>query len=127
MKFDIGGINITQDGVNIFHFGVLVDDIIIAVIVSLLAAPLWLAIKTHKIINKGLRFLNVTQRYGDEDVWDFVLSSPDTQAKYVNVRDHERNLTYSGFVGVYSERVGIREIVLTDVIVYSSDTADEIY
>lgn len=127
LAFDIGHIELKQGGIGDIPYGFLVDDILIAIISAIVGAPIWLAIKTYKLINKVLRFLRVTKRYGDEDVWDYILSLSDPKARYVNIRDYAKNVTYSGFVGVYSEAVGLREIVLTDVIVYTSETGEEMY
>lgn len=77
--------------------------------------------------------LKITGKYGDEDVWDFVLnkkflsqkendSNSNTEdVKYVNIRDIKNNIMYSGFVAYFSETDKDREIFLIDADVYKSD------
>lgn len=54
-----------------------VDDILVATAISLILAPVWLAIQSRKWVVRFLQWTGATKRYGDEDVWDFLLSSDD--------------------------------------------------
>ncbi len=65
-----------------------------------------------------LRAVGVTKRFGDEDVWEYVFNSGSPMSEYVNLRDFDRQLTYAGYVGAFSETGDIREILLRDVDVY---------
>lgn len=100
----------------------IVDDILVATIVSLVLAPAWLALTHYKIVPRFLQHIKVTNRYGDEDVWNFVLNAADKQTQYVNVRDLKTGTTMSGYVAVFSESSSMRELLLHDVLVYDSAT-----
>ena len=94
----------------------------------LLAIPMgfvWGFLITKKTVIKIFQKWKLTDRYGDDDVWSFYLNSPNTD--WVLVRDKKENLTYFGKVSVYSDSTEIREILLEDVIVYSTDTWEEQY
>jgi hypothetical protein len=92
-----------------------VDDILVATAMSLLLAPAWLAIQHRKWVVRFLQWIGATKRYGDEDVWDFLLSSDDPRSLYVNVRDEQTGQTFSGYVDMFSEAPGLRELVLSQV------------
>ncbi len=77
------------------------------------------AIENHKLVTKLGRLVRVTNRYGDEDVWDYLHSSDDV--KWVVVRDHKLDLMYYGCVVAFSDSGGKRELLLEDVDVYSQE------
>lgn len=95
--------------------GVVVDDILVATAVALILAPIWLAVQRHKLVVRLLQAVGATKRYGDEDVWDFLLSSDDPRSNYVNVRDDQTGQTFTGYVEMFSEEPGLRELVLSQV------------
>ena len=102
-----------------------VDDIFAATVVALFLAPVWLAVQRHKLVVRFLQLIKVTKRYGDEDVWDFLLSSDDPRALYVNVRDQQTGQTFSGYVDQFSEAPGLRELVLSQVEAFDTETGDQ--
>jgi hypothetical protein len=71
-----------------------------------------------KLLTRFLQCIRATKRYGDEDVWDFTFNSREAEVEYVNVRDFEKEITYSGWVELFSESEKQRELLLRDVIVY---------
>lgn len=94
----------------------------------LLAIPLgffWGVLITKKKLIKLFQKWNLTKRYGDSDVWSFYLNSPDTEWIYLHSRNE--NKTYFGKIRAYSDSSENREILLEDVIVYTSDTWEEEY
>lgn len=104
-----------------------INIIFIAVIASIFLSISWVAIKNHKFISRFLQYIKVTYRYGDEDVWDYLLSSNDEPTRYINFRDIKLGITYSGYVEVFSEIPDLRELLLKDVFVYNSETGEELY
>jgi hypothetical protein len=73
--------------------------------------------------NLAMRFcqcIGATKRFGDEDVWDFFLGSPDTD-RWLFVRDHKIDLVYFGAIRQYSESEQDRELVIEDVSVHSAE------
>ena len=101
--------------------GELAIQIGVATVVGVLLSVLWMYAVTYKWMSKLLRRIRATNTYGDEDVWNFALNSSDPASEYVNVRDFENKITYAGYVRIFSETDKIRELVLSDVRVFSFD------
>jgi len=70
-----------------------------------------------------------TSRYGDQDVWHYFHNAPDEQKNdgWVVVRDYKENLAYHCYISVWSDSGKERELVLSDVSVYTNDTSDYLY
>ena len=101
-------------------------EVILATILSPIIGYVISAIFHNKLLLRIARKLQVSNRIGDEDIWSYFLAS-DTVG-WVFVRDKESNLTYYGNVVAFSEPGdGVRELVLDDVSVYSSDTSTYLY
>jgi len=77
-----------------------------------------------KLINKFGKLIGATQRFGDEDVWDFVHRSPDVRGGWVIVRDHKLNLYYSCWIQAFSDSGKDRELLLREVDVYDDASAE---
>jgi hypothetical protein len=99
----------------------LVQEIIWAIVISILFSVAWLYACNYKILTRFLQKIRATRKYGDEDVWDFLLNSSSKEVEYVNIRDFERKVLFCGFVSVFSETDKTRELVLSNVIVYDFD------
>lgn len=100
-------------------------EIIVSYLLSIPLGVLYGYVLSKKLINNFFKWLNLTNRYGDDDVWSFYLNSPDT--KWLLVRDKSNNLTYFGKIRAYSDTNEKREILLTDVDVYTSDEWKPLY
>lgn len=100
-------------------------EVVIASAVGTLLAFAASALYTHKTINRIGRFVGVTKRYGDEDVWDYFHNINEVQ--WVFVRDHKLDLIYFGWILVYSDSEKGRELLLRDVRVYSNSSNDLLY
>ncbi|MEA2839802.1 MAG: hypothetical protein QOF41_1132 [Methylobacteriaceae bacterium] len=92
-------------------------DVFEALIISLVGSIVYLYIENYKLVTQFLQWIKATHRYGDEDVWDFVLNSKKT-LPFVNVRDFSNEAVFTGYVVVFSESGELRELFLGDVIVY---------
>lgn len=103
----------------------MVDEILFATAISVLLAPAWLAIQRRKYVVRILQRIGATKRYGDEDVWDYLLSSDDPRSRYVNLRDEQTGQTFSGYVEMFSEAPGLRELVLSQVKGYDTLSGQE--
>jgi hypothetical protein len=75
--------------------------------------------ETRKIINKIAMLLKVSKYYGDDDIWTLFCANKNTQWLYI--RDHKLNLIYFGNLEYYSDPGEDRELLLTDVQVFSED------
>ncbi len=104
------------------QIGKAIDEIVWAVLLSVVLAVCWVYLGTYKIINRFLQRISATKKFGDEDVWDFVFNSNDAAVEYVNVRDFAKKIVYSGWVKAFSDRAELRELVLRDVQVYDFES-----
>ena len=58
-------------------------------------------------------------------MWDYFHNTP--QIEWVFVRDHKMDLTYYGWIAVYSDSEKDRELILKDVQVFSAESEDLLY
>lgn len=79
-----------------------------------------------KVLNKLAMRLKVSSIYGEEDLFIHFMDSKNVQ--WVWVRDKNQKLTYEGAVRNYSvSNDGMRELVLDDVKVFSSENSSLLY
>ncbi|MFI5398319.1 MAG: DUF6338 family protein [Candidatus Binatia bacterium] len=96
--------------------------------VTLLALPVAAVVSfvlNHKWLHKVAAAINVTQKFGDLDVWAFVFNSNVTE--WVTVRDIKNDLMYQGWVHAFSETSAPNELLLRAVRVFRNSTGDELY
>jgi hypothetical protein len=93
-------------------------DLLLASLLALLIGILSAFAYNNKIVNKFGQLIHVTKKYGDEDVWEYMLNSPNIE--WIYVRDLENELTYYGYAKTFSDSNQKREILLTDVDVFNS-------
>lgn len=82
-------------------------------------------IATYKLHTRLVKFLRITDRFGELDVWGFTFNTPG--GKWVVVRDHEHDLAYDGWVKAFSDDAKEAELLLRDVRVLRNSTAKELY
>lgn len=100
---------------------VIVKASILSIFVGLIAAGL----DHYKIINRFGKWIKLTNKYGDENLYSYFLNAKEVEEVYI--RDIENKLTYHGFVNSFSEVDEIKEIVLLDVVVYDYETSQKLY
>ncbi|MFO8055666.1 MAG: hypothetical protein R6V10_00025 [bacterium] len=81
------------------------------------------------IINRIGQKLKATKRYGDEDVWHYFHNAPDTQKNegWVIIRDIKAELAYYCYISAWSDTGKNRELILSEVSVYTNDSSDFLY
>lgn len=89
-----------------------------------------IAILLVKIINKKLIYtwankLKISNKHGEDDVWEYLLGSDEVE--WISIRDLDHNLVYQGMLRAFSDKDDKRELYLTDVIVYDNQDGDELY
>ncbi len=104
-----------------YLLGKIADEILISIPTGLLLAVIWLYAIRFRVVMKFLNFIGATRRFGSEDVWSFTFNSSQKHVEYVDVRDTDRDVIYSGYVNAYSETENFRELLLVNAIVYSSE------
>lgn len=82
-----------------------------------------------KLFNRIAHGIRATTRYGDSDVWEYFHNSPleERNSGWIYVRDHKEKLLYYGYISAWSESEDTRELLLAQVDVYDSNTADYKY
>lgn len=98
--------------------GNLVDEVASALGASVVLATAWLYAINRKWLTRLLQWIGATNTYGDEDVWDFTFNSAERRVTFVHVRDFAKGLTYAGYVNTFSSTGKLRELVLSEVIIY---------
>ena len=87
------------------------------------AVPFGLAasfLSYRKLLIRAARRIGASARFGDEEVWHFVLHSP--EVGWVWVRDHRAGLVYQAWVELFSDRPPVREMLLREVKVFEDET-----
>lgn len=83
----------------------------------------------YNITNRFGQLIGATKRYGDEDVWHYFHNAPDSQKDggWVTVRDLKEGLVYQCYISTWSDSNEERELILSDVTVYSNESGDYLY
>jgi len=97
-----------------------VDEILVSIPAALFLAILWLYAVRFRLVMKFLNTIGATTRFGSEDVWSFTFNSSQKYVDYVDIRDTDRGVIYSGYINAFSETEVFREILLVDAIVYDT-------
>jgi hypothetical protein len=100
-------------------------EIFLASVYSIPVAFLASSIINFKVFPRLAKWLRLTTKYGDENLYSYYLSAKEID--WVTVRDHEKNLTYEGKVQFHSENDKIQEMVLSDVTVYRYEDSALLY
>jgi len=93
--------------------------------ISVLLGLLITKIDNDKILNKFAKKYNISNKYGEDNLYSHFLNSPDIE--WVYVRDLANSLTYLGFIKFFSENEDFKELVLEQVIVYNYPDSEELY
>ncbi|GHV94666.1 hypothetical protein AGMMS50293_09860 [Spirochaetia bacterium] len=88
-------------------------------LIAIISGYLFSILETHKIINKIAMSLRVTNYYGDTDVWTSFCANENTN--WIYARDHKLNLIYYGLLEQYSDPGEERELIITNVRVFSEN------
>lgn len=79
----------------------------------------------RKILNHVARWMQVTNKFGDLDVWGYLMNNE--KMEWITVRDHTNDLAYDGWVEAFSDDSKDAEILLRDVSVYVNSTSEPLY
>ena len=97
-------------------------QIVFATFIAISLGLLIVILQTHSIPHRILRWLKVTKRTGEVDMWGFTFNSPDLDS-WATVR-HPNGKVYQGWVRGYSDGDTERELVLVNVKVFAAPTAE---
>ncbi|WP_129633754.1 hypothetical protein [Candidatus Oscillochloris fontis] len=97
-------------------------EIVITATISFVIAFIASFLYTKDTINKIGRKLRVTSMFGNKDVWDFYYKNYGNQWAFV--RDYKTDMVYYGHILSYSNTDKERELIITDVDVYTNTTSE---
>ncbi len=109
------------------NFHVSPIEILSASCVSVIISFFLAAIVNYSILNRIGKFLKVSKKFGNDDVWGFLHSHHHDDSIWVIIRDLENNLAFYGWVYAYSESYKNNELILRDVVVYNNDSWSILY
>lgn len=100
-----------------------------ASIVSIFLSYFFSYLYNRKSINLIARKIGVSNRFGDEDVWHFFHNADPKEKNdgWIFVRDHKQNLVYYGSITYWSESEKERELIISEVSVFSNDDSEKLY
>lgn len=99
-----------------------IDDkaIMVSTLCSVPVAGLLSFFYRLKVWNRLCQWARLSNRYGDEDVFNYFLDSELDAPRWYVVRDHKESLIYYGGIAVWSDEAEDRELLLAEVDVYSN-------
>jgi small nuclear ribonucleoprotein (snRNP)-like protein len=83
------------------------------------------ALYFYKFFNRMSKWLKISNKYGDENLYSYFLNAKNTRIVYV--RSIKNNITYHGYVKAFSETDNFSELVMTDVSVYDYQASKKFY
>lgn len=92
--------------------------VILSIPVAFLLSMVDLALGKYRFFQRLLQQLPLTDRYGHEDVWEYLIRSKKHDNDWVDIRDFENKIIYSGRVELFSDTDKVRELFLKEVMVY---------
>jgi len=101
------------------------SEVIWASIICIILGFIISKLDHSKLINTYARKWNISNKYGDENLYSYFLNSPDVNWVYVRVI--ETSLTYLGWIESFSETIENKEIVLNQVTVYNYPDSKKMY
>lgn len=102
-----------------------IKEVVIATLIAIILALLISALINYRLLHKFAKKLKISKRFGQLDVWSYVLDSPDID--WVIIRDLENDLMYQGWIEAFSDTYDTNELFIRDVKVYKNSTAEELY
>lgn len=103
------------------------DEIANATIVGAILGIIAVVVSSKRWIPRFLNWSGVSTFSGCDDIWEYVLSDSTSVGSFIQIRDYEQTLIYSGRVKSFSDSPHVREIFLTNVKVYGLTTVDLLY
>jgi len=94
---------------------------LVAILVGIFAGFLY----NKKTLFKVARAVGISNHYGDDDVWSYLMNSDDIE--WIFVRDNRVDVVYYGRLTVFSESDEKRELLLENVDVYSNTDGRKMY
>lgn len=103
-------------------------EIFIVTFLSIPVALLFSFLINYKILYRIAHKLNISKKYGDIDLWSYIMNMKTSESEWVVVRDVENDLMYEGWIQAFSDSSEKNdELFLRDVKVYRNLSGDLLY
>lgn len=109
------------NGKSELNFAEIFNVAVLAVLLGLLVSK---AMNGYWLVDMA-RWMRITDKFGQPNVWSFALNSP--QSRWATVRDLENSQMFQGYIRAFSDVEQTREILLTDVVVYNEVSGEKLY
>ncbi|QBJ83151.1 DUF6338 family protein [Bacillus subtilis] len=101
-----------------------VSEVFLATLIGAILAVILVVIINKKHIFKVAHFLGISNKHGEDDVWDYLFS--DESIEWATVRDPNTKIVFHGAISAFSQKDDKRELLLADVIVYKDENSGEL-
>ena len=101
------------------------QEIFISMLIAILLGLIGAIFYNKKLIFRLLYKLNISQHFGDDDVWTYFHNSDSYE--WVSIRDLKTNLTYTCSILAFSDYGEKRELLIKNVDVFDSFTTELLY
>lgn len=101
-------------------------EIVFVTLIAIIIGFIFTYAINYKILHKFAAMIKASNKFGDMDVWSYIMNSKD-KIDWIVIRDIEHDLMYEGRIEVFSDSTEIDELFLSDVIVYKNTTGEELY
>lgn len=100
-------------------------DLVIPFCVAATVGMVAASVANRKLLYRWIARPLGIQRYGDEDVWTYLMNSKDLE--WVFLRDYRYGLAYKGWIQLYSDSGTSRELLMNDVEVFDNASGKCLY
>jgi hypothetical protein len=100
-------------------------EIALVCVTSLLQGLIVATADSYKLFHRIARWLKITKRSGELDVWGFTFNSPNIQ--FATIRDLKNDLIYDGWIQSFSDDAKTSELLLRDVAVFRNSDGNLLY
>lgn len=94
-------------------------EVFLSSLIGFILALILVEIINKKRIFKIANFIGISNKHGEDDVWDTLFS--DESIEWATIRDRDTKLVYQGAISVYSQKDDKRELLLVQVKVFKDE------
>jgi Family of unknown function (DUF6338) len=119
--------HVSSDSASIQAIASAVDEIALASVIGVICGSISVVVSSKRWVPRFLNFIGVSKFSGCDDIWEYVLDDSTAVSRYVQIRDYDNCLIYSGLVKSFSDSPQVREILLINAQVYGLTSAALLY
>ena len=101
-------------------------EIAVVSIYSIFIGYFCAAFINYKILFRFARFIKVSKKISDSNIWDYIMNSPKA-TEWVIIRDSNNDIMYEGWIEAFSDPTRRDEVFLRDVKIFKNSTGLFLY